>query len=803
MKFIITILVSILSIHLYSQTNISGIVKDAANGERLIGAHIYQQGSPKVAYTDNNGYFVYPVQNNNPVFVSYIGYKTMQINYTAAQDTIVIISLETDNEIDEITIQAAPQQKTNVASLSSLEIKYIPSLGGKPDVMKALQLMPGIGTQNEGSSQLLVRGGDPGQNLYLFDNVSLIYVNHLGGFTSVFNPEIINKIDIYKGGFPSKYGGKLSSIVDITQREGNKQERKSSFSTGVTDASFAVEGPAFFKNSSFIITGRKTMVDPLMFLASKLSDGGEYSLFYGFHDINSKLSWHTNERNYFNINLYQGDDYLRYGSKSEYPNEKESSRLLNIWGNVLLSTQWKRLFSNRLHATNILSYNRYRTRLQQNYEMVSGIDKFSFETKNQSSVQDVSLRSLWKFHANHFWTIEYGLQTSFLYTTVNYSEQQGKILSGEKIPTLESAIYFENEINIGDLIDVKAECRAVSYLSEELNDYSIEPRVNLDFKLSKNSLLNFSYMKTKQYSHLIFTSGEIMSNEVWVPANQQIAPAKSHQYTAGFVTDFSKNMYQTEINAYYKQMENLATYKEGFSNLSGDMNWRTKIETGGKGLAYGMEFLLKKTRGKYTGFASYSYSKVNRTYPGINQGEIYDFEYDRPHSFALNINRKINKNLNFNATWVFQSGLPYTPVLGRHLSPVIEESESQYIAIADYYDVLIYGERNSERMKDYHRLDISLIYKKQTKKGRNAEWNFSVYNLYNRRNPYYYYYNHNESGEIYYAHEGESYKPVSLYQVSFMPIIPSVSYKVYFDKATKPEKRSFGEKVKKWLYFED
>jgi len=783
----------------WSQTLLSGIVKDASTGERLIGAHIAEQANSNGTFTDKNGYFLFRTINDSKVVVSFVGYKSMEINYSPRTDTVVVVRLTADNQLEEITINAPQQQMFNSATLSNMEMKNIPSLGGKPDVLKVMQLMPGIKSQNEGSSRLLVRGGDPGQNLYLFDNVSLIYVNHLGGFTSVFNPDMINNIEIYKGGFPAQYGGKLSSIVDITQLEGNKTVRKKSYSIGITDASFAVEGPCRLKNSSFIVTGRKTLVDPLMLLASKLSDGGGYLIFYGFHDLNSKLTWQTSEKSTFNINFYYGDDYLNYRSKYNEMGINNKSRFTNMWGNSMLSVQNKRIVSPKLHFTNIVSYNHYRTYLKEVYNIQTNSEVSTYKSKYLSRVQDWSFRSYSKYQPFKNWKIDFGMQTSFLYTTVNQTIRQDVKQSGEKIPTLESAIYVENSLQFFNFAELIAGGRFIHYLSNELSKGNFEPRVRLNFHFTPHSTLNMSYMKTHQYSQLIFTSGDIMSNEIWVPADNQISPAVSEQFTAGVNANFAQSTFQTEMNVFYKTMHGLATYKEGFSNLAGDMNWRSKIETQGEGLAYGAECMLKKQRGKYTGFVAYSYSKSNRTYPNINNGNPYTFEYDRPHSFSFNINRKFSNHLNFNIVWVFQSGLPYTPVIGKHLSPVIEGGSDK---VYDYYEVLIYGERNSSRMKNYHRLDISLIYSKLTKYGHKAEWNFSIYNLYNRRNPYYYYYNDTNSGEIYQPHNGESYKPLSMYQISFLPFIPTVSYKVYFDSSTQHTKIKWNERLKRWFFME-
>lgn len=314
-------------------------------------------------------------------------------------------------------------------------------------------------------------------------------------------------------------------------------------------------------------------------------------------------------------------------------------------------------------------------------------------------------------------------------------------------------------------------------------------------------------MRVSQYSHLVFTTGDIMNNEVWIPANKQIPAAQSDQYTMGWNGSFANNMFSAEVNLYYKKMSNLSTYREGYSSLMGDENWRSKVESGGRGEAIGAEFLLKKNSGNLTGFLSYAVSNTTRKYPNINSGKEFLFEYNRLNVISLSATYKINEKFSFNLTWIYQSGLPYTPAIGRQYTPSLQLDDiGNY-----YYETLIYGERNSARMRDYHRLDLGLSYSTLTKIRQNkAIWSFSVYNAYNRRNPVLYYYNSTKTGEIYNPETWKEFKPISLYQLSLFPIIPTLSYKVFFDGNTSKKngqngsinKRTIKQKMNKWLYYE-
>ena len=788
---------------------ISGFIKDKLSGESLIGANIVEQGTGNGTMSDYNGYFSIVIKTPSSLQFSYLGYKSNLMKFEIINDTLITVFLVPGEEqLSEVIVSAQRKTNFNVATINYKQMTQIPSIGGKPDVIKSLQLMPGISSQNEGSSLMLVRGGDPGQNLYLFDNVPIIYVNHLGGFMSVFNPDIINNIDVYKGGFPSRYGGKLSSVVDITQREGDKSGLKGSLGIGITDASFTVEGPLKIKNTSFIITGRKTLIDPLMALLSSSSDGNNFIISYGFHDINGKVTWKPSDKRSVSLNIYQGDDYLNYWSK-DVNNTSEKYRLGNVWGNWLVSVRLNSLISSKLSASNSISFTRYRLKEFMNYSLTSKTDTVKFNSRYRSVVQDISYRSGLKYNASDNWLIEFGLQTSFLRIIPNDTYMSNRDVQQSVIinNSLETALYADNKITFLNNSSVIPGIRIVNHTTKAYSGFSFEPRLNLNIAVTKNNILNASYTRVTQYSHLVFTTGSIMNNEVWIPAGRKIPAAKSDQYTLGWNTGIKDNSYTTEINMYYKNMHNLSTFREGYTSLIGDENWISKVETGGIGESAGIEFLIRKNSGNWTGFIGYVLSKTTRQFPNINNGEKYIFDYNRPHSLSVNISHKFNEKFSLNLVWVYQTGLPYTAAIGRQYIPSLEKN---YMGESFYYEALIYGERNSSQLKAYHRLDLGLNYTTITRKGQNkAIWNFSIYNVYNRHNPVYYYYNTNNTGEIYRPEWGSELKPISLYQLSLFPIIPTLSYKVFFDsshprnnsqeKPTK-QKTTGKQKFKNWIY---
>lgn len=758
----------------FSQKRIAGLVRDAESGELLIGATIYSDDSKVGTTTNANGYFSIS-SNRDSICFSFVGYQKQCLKCII--DSIMNVHLRQGQTINEVKVYAQRTEKFNMLSLNVNELKSIPALGATPDVLKTLQLLPGIQSQAEGTSHINVRGGNPGENLYLIDDVPLLYVNHLGGFMSVFNPEMINNLDVYKGGFPAKYGGKLSSVMAINQREGDINNWKGSIGLGITDASFLAEGPLMDKKASLIVTARKTLIDYPMMLLSMLVDQ-DFIVHYGFHDVNAKFSYRPNSRNSYHVNLYQGDDYLGY--RSDFKSSKtEFAKINNRWGNWMLSGRWSCVLNPRLFVNTIFSTTNYRLKVINKFSQRSEENTTKYKSRYLSRVNNLSFRSDWQFKVTPSYNIDFGGILSAQKHIPNKIETSDKKTNDfEKIISFENVIYMSNQYNLLEVIDFDLGLRLVNYTSNDFIKMALEPRLNVNLNLNKIHSVNFNYQTVNQFSHLMLTSGAIMNNEIWVPADQNLEPSESKQYSLGWKASFKNQAYNIELNVYRKELNNLATYKEGYSNLLGDGGWRNKIETGGIGKSKGVEFFIQKNNGKWTGFLAYTYSKATRHFEKINKGNEYLFDFDRPHSGSININRRLSEKCTASFTWVYQTGLPYTPVLGRQYTFGLSTDHG---SIDDLYEeVLIYGERNSARMQDYHRLDVGLSWKTITKKGRNAEWNLSVYNVYNRHNPAAYYYSEAEVS-VNSTFGSLKYQPFNKYQVSFFPLIPSVSYKVYFE----------------------
>lgn len=772
LKPILYIILFCLSNSLFSQIQISGIVRGNIGGEVLIGANVFDPVSMRGTSTDNTGYFNLSLAESvDSIYVTYVGYTTGKIAVNRMKDSILNVTLISGSRIQEAHVVGYRNHSFNLSKLSNEQLQYIPAIGAQPDILKTLQLLPGIQSQNEGSSNLLVRGGSSDQNLFLIDNSSLFYINHLGGFISVFNPDVINDVRILKGGFPAKYGGKLSSVVDITLREGNKKEFDGSAGLGVFGANLTLEGPINDK-ASYLFSGRKTFTEALFAVASILQDDN-YLVMYGFYDINGKVSWNPDPKNSLHFNLFLGDDSW---SIRVFENNDEAG-FINKWGNVLLSANWKQIINSRSRVDNCISVTRYRMRDETYFKSVNITDTMYSFNRYLSSVAGVSFKSDWKHRINSWYALDFGVVSSLRSYVPNKFIDEYKLADNfETITGLEIALYLENKISAGNWFYSSTGLRVTHYFTKDFSDIVFEPRINLSFMLPGSQALNVSYMKGSQYTHMVLSSGNFLNNEVWIPTMQGMKPASVDQISMGWKGQLADQSLLGEVDVYYKKMHDLVAFREGYANLRGDALWRRKLEPGGIGDSYGAEFFLSKEKGNYTGFISYAYSQTTRQFENLNDGKRYVYEYDRPHTFSIDIHRKLNEKLVFNALWVYQSGLPYTPAIARTFYPNTTTPDIGY-----GYETIIYGERNSARMRNYHRLDIALQLKTKTIRGREETWTFSIYNLYNRQNPYFYFYNTEPTlnfGLFYF--ETDRRKSMKLYQFSYFPIIPSVSYKVRF-----------------------
>lgn len=808
MKIVYCLIFLSVATSMFAQHRISGYVFDKETGERLVGAYV-DGGSNNITGTDKNGFFTLKSKPLIELKFSYVGYKTVVLPLHITYDTLVQVYLTPGELLNEIIVTAKRNLRQGKVSMNAQQLRSVPLIGAKSDVLKAMEIIPGVQMQQEGSSLLTVRGGDPGQNLYLLDGVPIIHVHHLGGFFSVFNPDIINSLEVYKSSFPSQFGGKLSSIIDISQREGDKNKYLGSLSIGLTDVAGIIEGPAFLKNSSFVLSARKTLIDGLMALSNLGSDSDNNFIYaYGFHDINGKLSWRPNTNNSFYLSLYQGDDYLQYWSKRK-DGGKPQNKMKTVWGNWFASGRWIYSNSNSLVATQTVSYVKYRLLDEQSAVLYNDEERINLKNSILSSVEDLSYRSLWNYQLNNSVKLDFGGQFTYLRHHPNQVNRstENNTFENRTVHSFETSLFAETSWHINRRMNGLVGLRATEFFNGSYRFFSPEPRIETNFSLTENIRLQVGYMHGAQFSHLLITDGNVLSNEIWLSADKELKPSQVDHFSLGIEADFNNQMYKAGVSIYDKQMKGLITTPDGYSTILGDATFKSKVETDGKGYSRGVEVLLSKIKGKFTGNIGYSYAYSKRKYANINNGKWFVPDFDRPHNLNVNLNYQWNEKLSLSVNFVLKSGAPYTPAIGRQYF-VDPNADTDYYGESEYNEAFIYGKRNSERMKIYHRADIGLIYKRKNKRGNNTEWTFSIYNIYNRHNPNLYYYSADaKEGIVLDTFNGDKYLDKELYQVSFFTIIPAFSYKVYFDghnwrNRKKRGDRKMKEYFKDWMKYE-
>ncbi len=782
MKTKLLLLTIILPISLFSQNiTISGYISDAETGEKIISAIIHHENSKNNVLSNNFGFYSLQIKKEDSLKITVfcVGYKTQNIIIPTKNINNINFKLISNNKIEEVIVSAnIPINKrieTSVLEIPVNQLNKIPAVGSEPDIMKAFQLMPGVQSGNEGNSGLFVRGGGSDENLILLDDVPLYYVNHLGGFVSVFNSDAIKKVSLIKGGFPARYGGRLSSIMDVRMKEGNDKEYHGNISLGIITSKFSLEGPIKKDESSFLISGRALvwglLVQPLTSLVSNASVG------YNFYDLNAKFNHKINDKNNLFFSFYKGDDnvIVKYKDKDFSGNNVVANNILR-WGNTLFAGRWNHVFNPRLFSNLTLSYTKYR------YD--SSVD-YNDKTENQeyslnfiTAINDIILKSDFEYNISSKYKIRFGsnsvyhhFQPGFSYYKLNSPDisEIDTTYGYSDIYAPETTLYLENEFRLGKIFSGNIGIHASYYYIENTAFFSPEPRILLNFLTSKSSSIKLSYTQMQQKVHLLTRNTASSPMDVWIPSTSNLPPSNSKQYAVSFNKSIAKNNAELSIEAYYKTSDNLIAYKEGATYRTISNSWIDKLETQGKGTSYGIELLLQKKQGKLTGWIGYTYAKTDRQFTNLNFGNPYPFKYDRRHDISIVAMYNINSKIDISANWVYGSGYAYTLPIGKYEAVSNGNTNIHYFNSGDiWYDeiILTYADRNKSRMRAYHRMDLAVNMRKQKKHGIRT-LTFSIYNVYNRQNPYYYYTKVKDS-------------EVKLFQQSLFPIVPSISYSLKF-----------------------
>ena len=769
------------------KATISGTVEDAQTGEQLIGATIFDANSKKGTTTNYYGlYSLTLTKGKLKLGVSYLGYKNLDIELELKHDTTLKIKIEpVVSELQEVVVTGDAKKNVRSSQMGLVEIpmaqtKQLPVFMGEADLIKTIQLMPGVKGGTEGSSGLFVRGGSADQNLILLDKVPVYNANHLMGFFSVFNSDAIQSFQMYKGGFPARYGGRLSSVVDIKMKEGNNKEYHGEVSIGLLSSKATIEGPIIKDKCSFIISGRRTYIDllikPLMMANNSENDIGLY-----FYDINAKINYKINNKNTLYYSIYAGKDNLGFGTemmhKSDTAQVNENMKFNMGWGNITNALRWNCLISDKLFMNTTLTYSNYDlfTKISVEYENIIKKDRYSFDLGYNSGIYDIGSRVDFDFlpSPNHF--IRFGGSfTMHKFTPGINAIKVGHNQSASNLDTTigkknlrfdEIDAYIEDDITITSRLKVNIGAHYSGSSAENNYYHSIQPRISGRYMFTDDFSIKASYAMVQQYIHLLTNSSISLPTDLWVPATKRIKPQESWQTAIGAAYTFGQG-YEISFEAYYKEMKNLIEYKEGSSYFNTYEDWQDKVTTG-KGDAYGLEFMISKTQGKTTGWISYTWSKANRKFDNISFGESFPYRYDRRHDISVAVTHVFNNKYDCGFSWVYGSGLPFTLPVEKYpsLMSFTQTNSEAY----NTNDIAYFKHRNSYRMPSYHRLDATINRHKKVKYG-TTTWTLGAYNLYNKANPFF----------VMMTDNGSKASDKVLKQYSLFPIIPYVTFSFKF-----------------------
>ncbi|HEX7585589.1 MAG TPA: TonB-dependent receptor [Prolixibacteraceae bacterium] len=769
---------------------IRGFVTDQANGERLINANIYEQIVLRGTITNSFGFYSLTLpQGNYSVACSFVGYQTRLVEIHLKKDTIIDFSLVAKAELSEITVVGQKvESKLTSTQMSRVDIQMekvqsLPGFLGEADIIKTIQLLPGVQSGTEGTSGLYVRGGGPDQNLILLDDVPVYNAEHLFGFFSVFNPDAIKNVSFYKGGFPARFGGRLSSVLDIRMKDGNDQEIHGNFSIGLISSKFNLEGPLVKGKTTFNISARRTYADliarPLIKSGSNGNDVGGYY----FYDLNLKISHKFSDRSRIYLSTYTGRDKAYYRSESQYKQDDETWQSKDNfqlgWGNITTALRWNYIFSNKLFANTTLTYSNYLFDVQENTSnknLTTGKKGDEFGLVYKSGIEDFGLKMDFDYFPSPNHRIKFGgniidhtfkpgilaFKESNLETTSKIDTAYGN----PNIHALEMYAYLEDNIDLGSRFSVNVGLHSSGFLVDDTFYASLQPRLSARFMATPRLSLKAAYSKMSQNIHLLSSSTISLPTDLWLPTTKKVKPQTSHQFALGGVYQVNPAV-DFSIEGFYKSMSNLLEYKEGASFVGATTGWEDKVEMG-KGWSYGAEFLLQKNTGKTTGWIGYTWSKAERQFENLNWGRKFYARYDRRHDISFVVTHRFSKRFDIGLTWVYGTGNAVTlPTQIASVSPIpyVPFTQTSY----EYY-----GQRNNYRMPAYHRMDVGFNFHKQKKHGIRT-WNIGFFNVYSRQNPFFLYFESTTEEE--YQKTGKSR---ALRQLSLFPIIPSISYSYKF-----------------------
>ena len=784
----------------FSQTfTIRGFVSDQSSGERLLSANVYDQKIHSGTITNNFGFYSLTFPSGQySIACSFVGYQTQIIEINLKKDTVIDFKLAVKADMEEVIImgQKIESQLTST-QMSRVEIQMdkvqsLPAFLGEADVIKTIQLLPGVQSGTEGTSGLYVRGGGPDQNLILLDDVPVYNAEHLFGFFSVFNADAIKSVSFYKGGFPARFGGRLSSVLDIRMKDGNEKELHGNFAIGLIASKLNLEGPLIKDKTTFNFSARRTYMDLLARpLRAKASNGEDVGGYF-FHDLNMKVTHKFSDRSRIYLSAYNGRDkaYARHDSKDTWDEVTTQSKdKLSIgWGNITTALRWNYIFSNRLFANTTITYSRYQFDVMENSvkkNLTTGKTENTFGLEYKSGIEDIAFKMDFDYFPSPNHRIKYGgnfidhtFRPGILAFNESGDEESAAIDSAFGNPNIraqEMYAYFEDNIELNGRLSVNVGLHSSGFFVDDTFYTSLQPRISARWLATDRMSFKAAYSKMSQNVHLLSSSTINMPTDLWLPTTKKVKPQTSHQFALGGVYQVNPAI-DLSVEGFYKSMDNLLEYKEGASFVGATTGWEDKVEMG-KGWSYGAEVLLQKNTGKTTGWIGYTWGKAERQFDNLNWGNKFYARYDRRHDVSVVMTHRFSKRFDIGMTWVYGTGNAVTLPTQNVSAAQIPFSPNYYYGYGNpygYQNYEYYGQRNNYRMPSYHRMDVGFNFHKQKKHGIRT-WNLSVYNAYGRQNPFFLYFESTSQSES--QATGKSRK---LNQLSLFPIIPSISYSYKF-----------------------
>ncbi len=767
------------------RVTVSGMVTDGATGETLLGAGILS--GRLGAVTNEYGFYTLTIPGGKTELTwSYIGYKAITQSLDLQKDTTINIQLQASETLQAAMVSAQKDAGIKSTRMGVLEvpinaIKNTPVLFGEADVLKVIQMMPGVQSGSEGFSGLYVRGGGPDENLLLLDGISIYNAEHMLGIFSVFQSEAVKKVTLYKGSFPARYGGRISSIIDVRTNDGNMKEYHGCVGVSAISDKLHIEGPIIKDRTSFSASARGMHT----ILFDRLIHAFGSPANYYFYDLHGKVThrFRSGKDRLF-LNFYNGLDEFYYKDEQADQETTANTRLSVRWGNLVTALRWNHIFSSKLFSNTTLAYNRYK--------MVMGTDVHAkgFYGDGTSMMQDVTfdyhsgMRD-WSFKTDFDYTpvpqhlIRFGGEYIFhrfvpetvalLMASDGSGNGLDKDYGGEGVRHYghDASLFFEDDMALGEYFSFNPGLHATLFATEGKAYFSLEPRLSLKYSTPAGIAVKAAYSRMSQYVHLLSSSQMSLPMDLWVPITKDIRPEKSDQGSLGVYFDGLKD-WEFSLEGYFKWVDGVLEYKDGVNFMVGTSNWENKVEMG-VGRAYGLELYVEKTSGKTTGWLGYTLAKSERRFPGgsISFGQWFPYRYDRRHNLNIVVNHHLTDNIDLGATWSFCTG-------GTTTMPERQAITADPGGQVKQTDMI--SHRNNYRLPASHHLNLSANFHRKHRRGESI-WNISIYNVYNRMNPNFVFKNLTQR---YDPASGSYVKQVELTKLTILPIIPSVGYTYSF-----------------------